>query len=136
MTTAISRQSGPRAVLTPAVDIYENDEEFRLLADLPGVSAQDLSLDLEQGRLLLVAERRAPTVAANDTAPPPDDAEQETTAEAPPPVSLATYRRVFRIPREVEPSAIEASLDNGVLQVRLPKSEHSRPRKIAIKAMA
>jgi len=110
---------GDAPVLTPPVDIFENADEYRLVADLPGVGPDDVQLDLERGELLLFAKR-------------PLEREGE-------PLSLGRregdYRRVFRIPEEVDPSAVEASFDHGVLQVRLPKSEGTKPRRISIKAV-
>ena len=111
---------GDRPVLMAPVDIYENAEEYRLIADLPGVAQDDLSLDLERGELTLFAKRSL-------------DREGEVLGAD---RREGDFRRVFRIPDEVDGSKIEASLEGGVLDVRLPKSERVRPRRISIKANA
>jgi HSP20 family molecular chaperone IbpA len=112
---------GDRPVLAPAVDIFESPEEYRLVADLPGVRQEDVDIGLERGELTLFAKRDL----------------GRTTGE---PLALGRregdFRRVFRIPNEVEPGSVEASFENGVLQVRLPKSERVKPRRISIKAVA
>lgn len=113
---------GDRPVLASAVDIFENADEYRLVADLPGVRQDDVDIALERGELTLFAKR---------------DLSRTGETEA---LALGRregdFRRVFRIPNEVEPSRVEASFENGVLQVRLPKSERVKPRRIAIKAVA
>lgn len=109
---AETTQARPRRVITPPVDIFESDEEYRIVADLPGVKSEDLKLDLDRSELTLLAE--------------PSSSDRNS----------GVFRRVFRVPDEVEGSAVEASLADGVLEVRLPKSEKGRPRRIAIQAVA
>ncbi len=107
--------------LSPAVDIFENADEYRLVADLPGVAADDVALDLEQRTLTLTAARSVSR-----------DGEALSLGR----LRDGAYRRVFRIPEQVDGGAIEASFEHGVLQVRLPKSEMSKPRRIAVKGVA
>ena len=110
----------PTTVLTPPVDLYENADEYRLVADLPGVSQDDVQLELERGELTLSATRTL-------------SREGETLALG---HREGDFRRVFRIPSEVDAARVEASFDQGVLQIRLPKSEGHKPRRIAIEAVA
>lgn len=111
---------GDAPLLVPPVDIFENAEEYRVVADLPGVRQQDVQLDLERGELTLFAKRSL-------------SREGETLALG---RREGDFRRVFRIPEEVDATKVEASFDQGVLQVRLPKSERTKPRRISIKAVA
>lgn len=111
---------GDRPVLAPAVDIFENAEEYRLVADLPGVRQEDVDIGLERGELTVFAKREVIREG---------EALQLARREG-------DFRRVFRIPEEVDATRVEASLDNGVLEVRLPKSERVKPRRIAVKAVA
>ncbi|MCX4245040.1 Hsp20/alpha crystallin family protein [Paraliomyxa miuraensis] len=119
-TRPVHEVGGERPVLAPAVDIFENAEEYRLVADLPGVRREDVGIDLERGELTVFAKR---------------DVIREGEALA---LSRreGDFRRVFRIPEEVDAGRVEASLDDGVLQVRLPKSERAKPRRISVKAVA
>lgn len=109
-----------RPMLTPAVDVFEDAHEYRLVADLPGVKREDLSLDLERGELTLLARRSAAR-----------EGERLVSGRID-----AEYRRVFRLPDTVDANAIEATLEGGVLQVRLPKADGIKPRRISIKAVA
>lgn len=111
---------GDRPVLAPPVDIYENEQEYLVRADLPGVHKDDLALDLDKGELTLFAkrglERPGETLAAGRRE--------------------GDFRRVFRIPDEVDAGKVEASFEDGVLEVHLPKAERNKPRRITVKAVA
>lgn len=107
---------GDRPVLAPAIDIFENTEEYRVVADLPGVRQEDIDIDLERGELVLFAKRQ---VAREGEALAFGRAEGD-------------FRRVFRIPEDLDRSRVEASFDKGVLLIRLPKSERAKPRRIAV----
>lgn len=123
-STTPARRSAPEASdapwLTPPVDIFENDDEYRVVADLPGVSQDEVQLDLERGALTLVARRSGAR-------------EGQVLAVG---RRQGDFRRVFRIPEEVDAARVEAHFDQGVLEVRLPKAERVKPRRIAINAMA
>jgi HSP20 family protein len=111
---------GDRPVLTPAIDIFENADEYRVVADLPGVRQEDIDIDLERGELVLFAKRGLPR-------------EGEALALG---RREGDFRRVFRIPEDLDRNKIEASFDNGVLLIRLPKSERVKPRRISVTAAA
>lgn len=100
----------PARQLTPAVDIYENDEAFVVLADMPGVVEESLQVQVERGVLSL--EGQAEGAAGR-----------------------IGYRRQFRLSDRVDAAAAEAGLKDGVLTLRLPKSEAAKPRKIAVKTL-
>jgi HSP20 family protein len=107
---------GDRPVLAPAVDIFENAEEYRVVADLPGVLQEDIDIDLERGELIVFAKRQVAR-------------EGEVLALG---RAEGDFRRVFRIPEDLDRSKVQASFDDGVLQIRLPKSERVKPRRIAV----
>lgn len=109
---------GDRPVLAPAVDIFENADEYRVVADLPGVRQEDIDIDLERGELIVFAKRQVAR-------------EGEALALGRP---EGDFRRVFRIPEDLDRAKVEASFDNGVLQIRLPKSERAKPRRISVSA--
>jgi HSP20 family molecular chaperone IbpA len=111
---------GDRPVLAPAVDIFENADEYRVVADLPGVRQEDIGIDLERGELVLFAKREVPR-------------EGEGLALG---RREGDFRRVFRIPEDLDRNKVEASFDNGVLQIRLPKSERVKPRRISVTGTA
>jgi len=109
---------GDRPVLAPAVDIFENADEYRVVADLPGVRQEDI--DIERGELIVFAKHQLAR-----------DGEALALGRAD-----GDFRRVFRIPEDLDRSKVEASFDNGVLQIRLPKSERAKPRRISVTAAA
>jgi HSP20 family molecular chaperone IbpA len=108
-----------RPVLAPRVDIYENDTEVLLSADLPGVADDAVRLHLERNELILEAATSLP------------EAEGEAVAHE---FGNVEYRRVFLVPKGIDAERIAAELKNGVLRVRLPKTSQVQPRRIPISA--
>ncbi|MFC5512911.1 Hsp20 family protein [Massilia jejuensis] len=104
--------------LLPPVDVIEDAGGITLYADLPGVSRDSLTLQLERDRLT-VEGRLALDI-------PPEM--QSHFAE----VRLERYRRVFALSKELDGEQTSAELKNGVLKLRIPKAQHAQPRKIAI----
>jgi HSP20 family molecular chaperone IbpA len=95
--------------LTPPVDIYENDQELLLVADLPGVQADGLEVKLDPPSLRIEGR------------PAHDGGDARLTRE-------------FRITEAIDPDGISAELRNGVLKVHLKKSQALRPRKVEVRA--
>ncbi|MBB5347334.1 Hsp20/alpha crystallin family protein [Desulfoprunum benzoelyticum] len=104
-------------VLIPSVDIYENNDEYLVYADLPGVKKEDVSIDLDNGQLTLIGNRYVEAVKG------------QLMAE----FSSAQYRRVFSVPQGIDLARVDAELTDGVLKLHLPKSEAVKPRKIEIR---
>ncbi len=102
---------------TPRVDILETAEELLLFADLPGVRPEDLDLRFEQGELTLHGKVKPRHEG--------DLAKEYGTGD---------YWRVFRITEDLDADNFSASLKNGVLTLRLPKSAHLKPRKIEVRS--
>ena len=105
------------ATMTPTVDIYENDDELLLHADMPGVSKDDITVNIENGKLTLTGLRKLETTGA---------AQWEEFGET-------EYRRIFSIPQTINIEKVDAELKDGVLKLHLPKSEAAKPRQIEIK---
>lgn len=117
-----SRDSGRQLrTVAPFVDVYENDDELLLLADVPGVNPESVNVHLEKGQLTIEAERTRPTLRTAE-----GDAREPTQV-------TFQYRRAFTVPRGIDASKIDARLEAGVLHVRLPKSEQLKPRRIEVK---
>ena len=111
--------SGERRVdnwLTPAVDIYEDDQGLTLVADLPGVPRDRLNLGIDQG--VLTIEALAPGGSEEGGL----YREFGTTG----------YYRRFQLPDTLEFERVAAELKDGVLKVVMPKSAAARPRKIEV----
>jgi len=104
-----------RPALAPAVDIYENAEEVLVIADLPGVAQNSLSIRLEKGELTLEGRR-------------------SEAADMVTPANVPDYRRSFLVPQGIDAERIAAKLQGGVLRVHLPKVASLKPRQIPITA--
>lgn len=107
-----------RPVVAPTVDIYENEREYLILADLPGVPSDGVHIRFENGELSLDATR--------------ENGENGDIIGTE--IVFADYRRLFRIPETVDSEAIDAKLQNGVLHLVLPKASKARPRQISVKS--
>jgi HSP20 family molecular chaperone IbpA len=112
-------RSGP--VFTPVVDIFETEGAIAVLADMPGVTADHLTIDLRENVLTLNGNVEAPE----------SEKEVDVAREY---ESGGTYYRRFTLADTIDQSKIEASLNDGVLRLELPKVEAAKPRKISIKA--
>lgn len=112
------RPSEDLDTLLPPVDIYEDEAGFTLTADLPGVSKEGLGVKVNGDNLLIEGEVAVP-------APP----EMELVYAE---VLASKYRRSFTLSRELDASKIEAKFRNGVLELRIPKAEEAKPRRIDI----
>lgn len=116
--TTPAEQTRPGLVFTPDVDIYETDKEIKLLADMPGVNPDDLTIDLKDDVLTLTA----------DTCDVKADAEEEVYTE----YNTGKYYRQFTLSEVIDQEKIDAKLKDGVLWLSLPKVEKAAPRKITV----
>jgi HSP20 family protein len=103
----------------PAMDLVETDDHFVLRADLPGLSEDDVSIELEDRVLTVSGERKAEHK---------DRQEGYYRVER----AFGSFARSLTLPEGVDPDAVQASFDRGVLEVRIPKPEERKPRKVAI----
>ncbi len=118
VTSPEQTSEGP--FFTPAVDIYETDQAITLMADLPGVKNDDLSIDLRDDVLTLTGE----------IAPYESKDEEDLVIE----YEVGKYFRQFTLSNIIDQNKIEATLADGVLQLTLTKAEKAQPRKIEIKS--
>jgi len=108
-----------RRSVTPAVDIYENNTEILLFADVPGVNSSGLNVHLDNGELTIEASRSAEMQGA-------------VLVQG---YQQLDYVRTFKVPNTIDASKIAAEIKNGVLAIHLPKVETLRPRKIEVKSV-
>jgi HSP20 family protein len=119
--TTPTEQTKPGPLFTPALDIFETDQEITLLADMPGVKAKDLNIDLRDDILTLDGE----------VEPPEGKSEMDVFRE----YQSGKYSRQFSLSQVIDQSKIDAELKDGVLRLKLPKVAAATPRKIAVKAV-
>jgi HSP20 family protein len=115
---AKAEQTRPGPVYTPAVDIFETPDALTLLADMPGVQAKDLKIDLREGVLTL----SAPTERSHGPG------EEDLLVE----FEAGSYFRQFTLSDAIDQGKIEARLTDGVLRLNLPKVETRKPRQITV----
>lgn len=126
MSTEIQKNETGQAVepanvgrrVAPFIDIYENDERFLVHADMPGVRPDGLTIEVENGQLVLEG---AP-------APLPEGSPLDAAIEP------ITYARTLRLPRSIDTEHISAKIEHGVLTLELPKREALRTRQIHVQA--
>lgn len=104
--------------VAPPVDVYENEHEFLVVADVPGVKAEDIQLHFDKGELRFEAIGHVVPAAAKGKLEFAD----------------FHYRRAFQLPDFIDASGLTAELRQGTLHVHLPKQEAVRPRQIVVRA--
>ena len=114
-----AEQTTPGPVFTPSVDIFENEQELTLLADMPGVNAGGVNIDLRENILTLTGDVKMP--------------EGEKEIELIREYRTGRYLREFTLSENIDQSKIKAEIKDGVLQLKLPKAEAAKPRKISVK---
>jgi HSP20 family protein len=105
----------------PAIDLVEAEEHFVLKADLPGLGEDDVSIEVEDGTLRISGERKA---------------QHESSERGWYRIerSYGSFSRSLTLPDGVDAEGISANFDRGVLEVRIPKPEERKPRRVEIKA--
>lgn len=138
-----SNQTSNQASWLPAVDILESDADFRLLVEIPAVSAQDVKVAVEDNVLTISGERLA-TALDKALKQSGDERVDTPSTEAATDVEHAyrqhrqerhfgRFSRSFRLPETVDEEAIEASAKDGVLTLVIAKRAQPQPRKIEVK---
>lgn len=125
-TNTITRAESPSSAtgkgvsyFRPNVDVFESEAEFRIIADVPGATAESIELDFDKNTLTLTARVPQPSI----------EQRRHLLAE----YQVGDYRRAFRFDEQVDADQASADLRDGVLTVRVPKSEHARRRKVPIR---
>ena len=120
--TPAPSNAGAQAALRrwiPAMDLVETDDAFVLRADLPGVTEKDVTIELEDNVLTVSGERKSEHE---------DRKEGYYRVER----TFGSFSRSLTLPEGVDPDAVKASFSHGVLEVRIPKPEQRKSRRVAI----
>lgn len=102
----------------PAVDVRETDAELIVYAALPGLNKEDVTLEVQDNTLVLSGKMK----------PLGSDEDSWVRRELP----RGEFYRAFHLAADVQVGKVQATMKNGVLEIRLPKAEEARPRKIEI----
>ena len=116
------RLAGTDLMRTPSADVTESKDEIRVMVELPGMRPEDVDVSLENNILTISGEKK-------EERQEEDRDNRWHLSER----RYGSFTRSFVLPRDVEQDRIQASFENGVLSVTLPKSEKARPRRIEIR---
>jgi HSP20 family protein len=111
-----ARRNGGHA-FTPAVNIYQGKDAILVNVEVPGVRSEDVQIGVENNVLTVSGERRLPKE---------DEGWQRVESV------YGTFSRSFALPSTVDSAGIEASMDAGILTVRVPRRAETQPRKIKV----
>lgn len=118
-TRALGESRSTTSAWSPALDVLERDDEILIRADLAGLTADDIDVQLDDDVLTISGERTFKDEVKDD---------HYYRLER----SYGSFQRSVTLPQGVESDAIAANVENGVLEVRVPKSAEVQPRKITI----
>ena len=116
------RRNQTQRALQPAVDVREDKEAYHIEAELPGFKPEHVDVNVDNGVLTVTAERRFEKR---------DEEKGYQRIER----RYGTFRRSFTLPDSVNAEQIDATLQEGVLTVRIPKRENAVPRRIQVKGL-
>ena len=103
----------------PTVDIYDNDENIIITAELPGIDKKDIVIDVKDGVLTLKGERSFDHEIKE---------EKYYCRER----TFGKFERIFKLPSDVDSEKISADYKDGILKIDIPKSEEKKPKQIAV----
>lgn len=111
----------PASAWTPSCDVVEDQENLKLVLELPGVKPEDVKISIENQVLTIRGEKKQVAV---------ESSERWHRYER----AYGSFERTFSLPSTVDAERIQATVDHGVLTVALPKSEKAKPREIPVRA--
>ncbi len=114
--------SGPAGQLAVPVDLWETKDAYHLRADLPGMTPEDITINVTGDTVSLSGEAKAETDVAND-----GWLRQERRT--------GKFQRTFTLPVQIDSNAVTATFTNGILDLVLPKSEAVKPKTVKISAV-
>jgi len=104
---------------TPALDLYQNNDNVIAVIELPGMRKEDIEISLHDGTLTIAGEHKSET--------PNGDAERSERY-------VGKFRRSITLPARVDANNVSATYRNGILTVTLPKAEEAKPKQIQVRA--
>ena len=116
----IATDSVSTAKSFPTMDITENQSEYVVIAEMPGVNKEDVKITFEKSLLTVQGQRKSSEI--------PQDARVLLNE-----MRVRDFSRSIRIPVEIEVNNLSAELENGMLRIVLPKAEEAKPKQIEVK---
>ncbi len=112
--------NGETCLSVPAADIIENEKEFLIKAEIPGMDQEDIAISIDGNCLTIKGEKKAETE---------EKGEKYLRRE----MSYGSFSRSFTINNEIKADEIKAGYKNGILEITIPKEEKVKPKKIEIR---
>ncbi|MFY0644022.1 MAG: Hsp20/alpha crystallin family protein [Bacteroidia bacterium] len=116
----VSEVSPSTAFFRPSTEIKETDHSFDVLLSIPGIKKDEVSIELHNGVLEVSGERKNEKEEKN---------EKYHLSE----ITYGKFTRRFQLPDNVDPDKIDASVEDGILKLSIPKSEDKKPKQISVK---
>lgn len=116
--TSSGRQTQLFSGWTPALDLYQNNDNVVAVVELPGMRKEDIEISLQDGMLAIAGERKAESGQENGA----------TRTER----STGKFRRTITLPTRVDANKVTATYKDGILTVTLPKAEEAKPKQIQV----
>ncbi|MBN1294000.1 MAG: Hsp20/alpha crystallin family protein [Candidatus Latescibacteria bacterium] len=118
-STAAEQMSHSGPAYSPDVDIYASDDEVVFAVDLPGVAKGDVSIQVDETNTLIIKAKNSHKEPSNNVLKQ---------------YQIGDYYRAFQISDDYDKDKVSATLENGLLEITVPKKEAAKPKKIEIKA--
>jgi HSP20 family protein len=103
---------------SPALDLYQNNDNFVALVELPGMRKEDIEISLHDGSLIIAGERKSSSA----------NGEKAERTER----YVGSFRRSISLPAPVDPNKVSATYRDGILTVTMPKAEEAKPKRIQV----
>ena len=116
--TSSGRQTQLFSGWTPALDLYQNNDNVVAIVELPGMRKEEIEISLQDGMLTIAGERKAES----------DQEEGATRTER----FTGKFRRSITLPSRVDANKVTATYKDGILTVTLPKAEEAKPKQIQV----
>lgn len=114
------RTAGRRAGVFPLINLTEDNNSYYIRAELPGVKSEDLDIQATGTTVSVSGERKIPEES--------NDARYHRRER-----ESGKFSRMISLSTEIDPNKVEASLANGIMTIKLPKSEKAKPKQITVK---
>jgi len=115
-------ESSSLRTFMPPTDLLSGERDVKVVMDVPGLTADDLQIELTDGMLAVRGERRYPYREH-------EDSHELNRLER----GFGRFERILRVPRDVDPGGVEASLEDGVLTLSIPLPDSRRPHRIEVR---
>ncbi len=119
LRTPLTEEEITQGKWVPAVDIYETGEAIILKAELPGITKEDIMVEVKDSTLTLKGEKKFAKEVQE---------ESYQRIER----SYGTFQRTFTLPGTVQPDGVKAKFKDGILEITLPKMEEAKPKQIKV----